>query len=47
MFPDINEPTEILQDANLNARICPIDFPTQIMVMCHYRKQNQYASMDG
>ena len=38
MFPDTNEPTEILHYAYLNARILPIDFPTETVVMCHYLK---------
>jgi len=47
MFPDTTEPTEIMHYAYLNARIISIDFPTEIVVLCHYRKLNHYASIDG
>ncbi len=47
MFPDTTEPTEILHYANLNARIFPIDFPTETAVLCHYRKLIHYAFIDG
>ena len=47
MFPDSIEPTEILHYAYLNVRIFPIDFPTEIAAMCHYRKLNHYTSMDS
>ena len=47
MFPDSNEPTEILHYAYLNANCFPIDFPTKTAVMCHYQKLNHSTSMDG
>jgi len=47
MFPDATEPTEIMHYAYLNARIFPIDFPTETLVLCHFRKLNRYASIYG
>jgi hypothetical protein len=48
MFPDTYEPTdEILHYAYLNAISFPIDFPTETVVVCHYRKQNHRTSKDG
>ena len=47
MFPDTTEPIEILHYAYLNVRMFPIDFPTEIVVLCNYRKLNHYTSMDG
>ena len=38
MFPDAAEPTEILHYVYLNAGFFPIDFPTETVVLCHYRK---------
>jgi hypothetical protein len=38
MFLDATEPIEILHYAYENARIFPIDFPTNIVVLCHYLK---------
>jgi len=46
MFPDNTEPIEILQYAYLNAKMFPIDFPTEIAVLCNYRKLNHYTSLD-
>ena len=47
MFSDTIEPTEILHYAISNARIFPIDFPIETVVLCYYQKLNHYASMDG
>ena len=47
MILDTIDPTEILQYASLNARICTIDFPIETVALCHHRKLNHYASMDG
>ena len=44
MFPDTIELTEILHYAYLNARFLPIDFPTEIAVMCCYRKLSHVYS---
>ena len=44
MFPDTTEPTEILHCVYLNAKIFPIDFPAEIVVLCHYRKLNHVYS---
>jgi hypothetical protein len=47
MFLDSIEPTEILHYVYLNVRIFSIDFPHETVVLCHYRKLNQYTSIDG
>ena len=47
MFPDVTKPIEILHYAYWNAIIFPIDFPTETVVPCYYRKLNHYASIDG
>ncbi len=44
MFLDTNEPTEMLHYAFLNAKMFPIDFPTEAVVMWHYRKLNHVYS---
>jgi hypothetical protein len=40
MFLDSIEPTKILHYAYVNVKDFPIDFPTEIVVLCHYRKPN-------
>ncbi len=47
MFPDTIEPTKSMHYAYLNGRMIPIDFPTEIVVLGHYRKINHNAPMDG
>ena len=44
MFSDTTEPTEILHYVYLNVRFFPIDFPTENVVLCHYRKLNHVYS---
>jgi hypothetical protein len=47
MFPDTTKPTEILHYAYLNIIIFPIDFPTEIAVMCiNYGNLFMCTSMD-
>ena len=40
MFPDTTEPIKILHYGYLNAGFFPTDFPTEIVVLCRYRKLN-------
>ena len=47
MFPDTTEPTENLHYAYLSAIMFPIDFPTETVVLRHYRKLSRHASIDG
>ena len=47
MFPDTIEPTEILHYVYFNVKIFNIDFLTETVVLCRYRKLNHFDSIDG
>jgi hypothetical protein len=44
MLPDTTVPTEILHYAYLNAKIYPIDYPTEIAMLYLYLKLNRVYS---